>query len=89
MNRDSLYRECAHQSGLVQTGGHQEGYQDVDRVVGGAWVECQVYISNAEVGELLSHERRERRLEGQHADDLAELHGHARELADTPRRGDV
>ncbi|MCK5652786.1 MAG: hypothetical protein KAJ42_15455 [Gemmatimonadetes bacterium] len=68
MNRDALYRDCALQAGLVQlanTDEHGRTFEtdDVDRIPGGAWVTCQVYISNAEVSELLSRERKERRLE--------------------------
>lgn len=68
MNRDALYRECAIQVGLVKLteidddGRMFEG-DDVERVPGGAWVTCQVYISNGEVSELLSRERKERRRE--------------------------
>lgn len=68
MNRDALYRECAIQVGLVKlteiddAGRMFEG-DDVARVPGGAWVTCQVYISNGEVSALLSRERKERRLE--------------------------
>lgn len=97
MNRDSLYRDCALQAGLVQLANTDEHgrtfeHDDVERVVGGAWVTCQVYISNGEVSELLSRERKERRLEAvarvdeewREEWDLESL----KELQDTPRRGD-
>ena len=94
MNRDLLYRECAHQAGLVEADGADYATGgDVDRVIGGAWVLCSVYISNQEVSELLSRERKERRLEAERTmaawdqafGDAADV----RELQDTPRRGDV
>jgi len=95
MNRDSLYRECALQTGLVECRNFAsvpEG-QDVERQVGGAWVECQVYISNAEVSELLSRERKERRVEAFAKVDEAWRKDwgieQLKELQDTPRRGDV
>lgn len=100
MNRDVLYRECAHQAGLVEADGKAEHFGgDVDRVIGGAWVLCSVYISNQEVSELLSRERTERRLEAEQTtgreifmEEWDKTFGDAedvRELQDTPRRGDV
>lgn len=90
MDRDALYRDCALQIGLVQPVGTDDTgrtFEDdgVDRVPGGAWVSCVVYISNGEVVELLSRERKERRIEaerrveagraqGLDAAELAELH---------------
>ena len=98
MNRDSLYRDCALQAGLVQLANADEHgrtfeHDDVERVVGGAWVSCQVYISNGEVTELLSRERKERRLEAERTmsawDETFGGAADVRELQDTPRRGDV
>lgn len=101
MNRDALYRDCALQAGLVQLANVDEHgrtfeQDDVDRCPGGAWVTCQVYISNGEVSELLSRERKERRLEAEAARTVGDFTSYEkldavqlRELQDTPRRGDV
>lgn len=72
IDRDELYRNCALQAGLVRltTQPDDDGLNevqdlhgpgdDVDRIPGGAWVTVEVWISNAEVQELLAQERRER-----------------------------
>jgi len=59
IDRDALYRECALQAGMVEQAGTPSD-DDVDRVIGGAWVTCCLYIANGEVSELLSHERTSR-----------------------------
>lgn len=93
MDRDTLYRECALQDGQVALDTEED---PVERTVGGAWVTCQVFISNAEVSELLSQERKQRRLESaaRHVrmgawDETFGGAADVRELQDTPRRGDA
>lgn len=72
IDRDALYRECALQTGLV----HPIEGDFIDRERGGAWVPCVVWISNAEVSELLTRERKERKKEAaERAEREAEVDG--------------